>query len=182
MLVTSAQTLPLGERAPHFALPNYQDAQHAGEVVSLSVAPATVVMFLCNHCPYVLHIRASLIQLARLYMARGVQFIAINANDVERYPQDHPQHMLLQGYPFPYLWDADQVIAKAYHAVCTPDIFVFDAKWRGYYYGRFDGSTPGSDVPVSGADLAHALDNLLRGEYPYPQPALPSIGCSIKWL
>jgi len=150
-------------------------------MVSLPEAPATVVVFLCNHCPYVIHIRAHLIHVAQAYMARGVRFIGINANDITQYPADHPKHMPAEGYPFPYLWDADQQVAKAYQAVCTPDFFVFDGDLLGYYYGRFDGSTPGNNVPITGKDLAAALDHLLAGTTPYPDTALPSMGCNIKW-
>jgi thiol-disulfide isomerase/thioredoxin len=182
MLVNSSQSLPLGAQAPLFSLPNYQDQAHAGVMVSLpTAAPATVVIFLCNHCPYVVHIRARLIAIAHEYKARGVCFVGINANDVTQYPEDHPTHMPAQGYPFPYLWDADQQIAKAYHAACTPDFFVFDSALRGYYYGRFDGATPGNQVPVTGNDLVHALECLLAGVTPYPDRALPSMGCNIKW-
>ncbi len=176
--------LPLGTVAPDFALPDTV----SGRTVSLAdVASdkATVVMFLCNHCPYVLHVNESLVQLAQEYQAEGVSFVGISSNDAVAYPEDGPgqmtEHAKQVGYPFPYLYDESQSVARAYDAACTPDFYVFDAGLRLVYRGQFDDSRPRrNDLPVTGADLRTALDAVLEGR-PAPERQRPSGGCNIKW-
>jgi thiol-disulfide isomerase/thioredoxin len=158
-----------------------------GKQVSSSefaTAPALVVVFMCNHCPYVKHLRAGLAQLARDYQAGGVAIVGISSNDVDHYPEDGPQKMAVKPSPpvtrFPYLYDETQEVAKAYRAACTPDIFVFDKDQRLAYRGQFDDSRPGNSLPVTGKDLRAALDALLAGKAA-PTVQKPSIGCNIKW-
>ncbi len=174
--------LPLGTKAPDFRL-----ADSSGKFVSLSDfknSPALLVVFMCNHCPYVKHIRAGLAQLARDYLPRGVAMAGINSNDVANYPADSPREMAREakaaGYLFPYLYDETQDVAKAYRAACTPDFFLFDREQRLIYRGQLDDSRPGNDVPVTGRDLRVALDAVLGGR-PVPAGQKPSIGCNIKW-
>jgi thiol-disulfide isomerase/thioredoxin len=147
-------------------------------------SPALLVMFLCNHCPYVKHVAEELVRLAREYQARGVGVVAISSNDVAKYPEDGPARMAevaaAMGATFAYLYDETQDVAKAYHAACTPDFFLFKADGGLVYRGQLDGARPGNDVPVSGHDLRAALDAVLAGT-PVPEPQRPSIGCSIKW-
>ncbi|MGH7967439.1 MAG: thioredoxin family protein [Limisphaerales bacterium] len=147
-------------------------------------ASALLVVFLCNHCPYVKHIRSGLAALAREYQGRGVAVLGINSNDVQNYPADSPARMAEEvkaaGYTFPYLYDETQTVAKAYRAACTPDFFVFDAAQRLAYRGQLDDSRPGNNLPVTGRDLRAALDAVLAGR-PAPGPQKPSIGCNIKW-
>jgi thiol-disulfide isomerase/thioredoxin len=145
---------------------------------------ATVIMFICNHCPYVKHVNSELIRIARDFNAKGVRFIAISSNDASQYPEDGPEEMSRTaqrlGYPFPYLYDESQEVARAYDAACTPDLFVYDKDLILIYHGQIDGSRPGNNIPVSGSDLRMALENFFEGK-----PALadqkPSVGCSIKW-
>ncbi len=172
--------LELGTPAPEFSLPDPD-----GQLHSLAeTAGAFVVMFICNHCPFVKHVRAELAALGRDYAERGVAIVAINSNDVDKYPADGPEQMRReateQGYQFPYLLDADQSVAKAYRAACTPDFFVFDTDRKLAYRGQLDGSRPGNGVPVDGRDLRAALDALLDGR-PVDPNQVPSIGCNIKW-
>jgi len=176
--------LPLGTPAPDFRLPDPE-----GRMVALSdfrEAPVLLVMFLCNHCPYVKHIRHELAALVREYQARGVAAVGINANDVSAYPEDSPAKMAEEiravGYTFPYLYDASQEVAKAYRAACTPDFFVFDREQRLFYRGQFDDSRPRVEqpLPVTGADLRAALEAALAGQPP-PEVQKPSLGCNIKW-
>jgi len=174
--------LALGASAPHFSLPDTE-----GRPVSLSdfqSAPALLVVFMCNHCPYVKHIRGCLAQLGRDYLPRGVGMVGINANDVENYPADRPELMAVEaksaGYLFPYLYDESQAVAKAYHAACTPDFFLFDADKRLVYRGQLDDSRPGNNAPVTGKDLRAALDAVLAGK-PVTVSQKPSLGCNIKW-
>jgi peroxiredoxin len=174
--------LPLGTSAPDFHLP---DA--SGRIVSrdqFASSPALLVMFLCNHCPYVKHVAEEVVRLASEYQARGVAVVAISSNDVAQYPEDGPAQMAevaaAMGATFPYLYDESQDVAKAYHAACTPDFFLFDADRRLVYRGQLDGARPGNDVPVTGRDLRAALDAVGAGER-VPEPQLPSLGCSIKW-
>lgn len=145
----------------------------------------SVVVFMCNHCPFVVHVLDALVETARMYQAKGVQFIAISSNDVALYPQDDVPHMKSlaeeKSFPFPYLYDATQEVAKAYDAACTPDFSIFDQQQRCVYRGQFDSSRPGNDRPINGADLKTALDTLLRGEEVSPTGQVPSIGCNIKW-
>jgi peroxiredoxin len=182
MALTPSTMLPLGTLAPDFRLPDTN-----GKTVALAdfkSAPALAVIFICNHCPYVKHIRATLAEVAREYQKRGVAFVAINSNDVENYPADSPENMALEvkqiGYTFPYLYDETQAVAKAYNAACTPDLYVFDQHQKLVYRGQFDGSRPGNGVAVSGEDLRSALDAILAGKQVSPHQK-PSIGCNIKW-
>jgi thiol-disulfide isomerase/thioredoxin len=172
--------LPLGTTAPAFSLPDPD-----GHVYSLRTdAKACLVMFICNHCPYVKHIREELARLGSEYGDKDVAIYAINSNDADSYPGDSPENMKKEAtdwrYTFPYLIDADQSVAKAYRAACTPDIYVFDANLELVYRGQLDASRPSNNVPLTGRDVRAALDNVLRGE-PVSPEQIPSIGCSIKW-
>ena len=174
--------LPLGTQAPDFRLPD-----PGGKLVSLAdfkSAPALLVIFMCNHCPYVKHVRDGLAKLARDYRQRGVAVVSINANDVANYPADSPAKMAEEaasaGYIFPYLYDETQSVAKAYRAACTPDLYLFDQEQRLVYRGQFDDSRPGNGLPVTGKDMRAALDAVLAGK-PVPPAQKASIGCNIKW-
>jgi peroxiredoxin len=175
--------LQLGTQAPEFALPRVD----TGKVVALrdlAGAPATLVIFLCAHCPYVKHIAPVLAALTAEYIKRGVAIVGIASNDATAYPDDAPEALASdaaeRGYRFSYLYDESQAVAKAYHAACTPDFFLFDGDRRLAYRGQFDASRPRNDLPVTGADLRGALDAVLAGT-PAPKPQYPSIGCNIKW-
>jgi peroxiredoxin len=174
--------LPLGTAAPDFTLPDT-----SGKAVALAdfaKAPALLVAFICNHCPYVKHIRKGLADLAREYQAKGVAIVGINANDVKNYPDDSPAKMAeevkLAGYSFPYLYDESQKTARAYQAACTPDFFLFDRARKLVYRGQMDDSRPNNGRPVTGADLRAALDAVLAGK-PAAAKQVPSMGCNIKW-
>ncbi|HSH14633.1 MAG TPA: thioredoxin family protein [Verrucomicrobiae bacterium] len=182
MALTPSNMLELGTAAPDFALPDT-----SGRVVrrdDFASAKALLVMFICNHCPYVKHVRAELARLGRDYLPRGVAVVAINSNDVTRYPADSPDKMADEaraaGYTFPYLYDESQGVARAYRAACTPDFFLFDRTRQLVYRGQLDDSRPGNGVPVTGRDLRAALDNLLAGQ-PVASTQQPSMGCGIKW-
>ena len=182
MALTPSTMLALGTQAPQFRLPDT-----SGKIVSptdFKDAPALVVVFMCNHCPFVKHIRSGLAQLARDYMSRRVAMAGINSNDALNYTDDSPERMAAEkievGYTFPYLYDETQSVAKAYRAACTPDIFLFDKDQRLVYRGQFDDSRPGNGVPVTGKDLRAALDAVLAGK-PISPDQKPSIGCNIKW-
>jgi peroxiredoxin len=174
--------LQLGTRAPDFSLPDYDGRQHA--LQDFAASPALLVAFICNHCPFVRHLRTQFAALAREYRPRGLAVVAINSNDSQAYPQDGPDAMRVEaaelGYGFPYLVDATQSVAKAYRAACTPDFFLFDAERRLVYRGQFDDSRPGNGRPVTGADLRAAVEQTLAGEAPGPDQS-PSLGCNIKW-
>ena len=174
--------LALGTPAPDFELPD--TTGRTVRLADLQVAPALVVMFICNHCPYVKHLRSGLADFGREALARDAAVVAINANDATRYPDDNPARMAEEvrsaGYPFPYLYDASQAVAKAYRAACTPDFFLFDAGRRLVYRGQFDDSRPGNSLPVTGKDLRDALDAVLTGRA-VPTNQKASIGCNIKW-
>jgi peroxiredoxin len=174
--------LPLGTNALDFHLPDTN-----GKIVSLAdfkSAPALLVLFICNHCPYVKHIRSALADLGREYQKRGAAIVAISSNDAKNYPDDSPEKMKQEaaaaGFVFPYLYDESQSIARAYHAACTPDIFLFDKNRKLAYRGQFDDSRPGNGRPVTGRDLRASLDAVLQGQ-PAPEPQTPSMGCNIKW-
>lgn len=174
--------LPLGTVAPDFQLPDTN-----GQIVSpadFRSAPALLVIFMCNHCPYVIHIRAGLAQLARDYAPKRVAITGINSNDVENYPDDSPAKMKGEvknaGYIFQYLYDESQTVAKAYRAACTPDIFLFGKNQKLVYRGQFDASRPGNGIPVTGKDLRAALDSVLANK-PVSPDQKASIGCNIKW-
>lgn len=182
MALTPSTMLPLGTTAPDFALPD-----PSGRVVRLAdfaAAPVLVVAFICNHCPYVKHVRAGLAAFGRDCAPRGVALVAINSNDAERYPADSPAAMdgevRAAGYTFPYLFDESQAVAAAYRAACTPDLFVFDAARRLVYRGQFDDSRPGNGKPVTGTDLRAAVEAVLAGR-PVSPRQVPSLGCNIKW-
>lgn len=191
MALTESNDLPIGSLAPDFQLPSTD-----GPLVSLAdfdQAKGLVVMFICNHCPYVIHIADRLASLSREYMAKDIAFVAINSNDVEAYPADNFDNMKrekqLRDYPFAYLLDESQQIAKAYHAACTPDIYLFKQKSGLYYHGQFDSTRPtrissgnydSSGVAVTGEDLKYAMDRLLEGAA-YDRTPYPAMGCNIKW-
>jgi peroxiredoxin len=182
MVAVNSTMLALGTRAPHFSLPSA-----AGGTVSVEDfqdASALLVMFICNHCPFVKHVRDELIRLADDYRSRGVAVVAINANDWSSYPDDSPEKMEKEarefGYSFAYLYDETQEVAKAYRAACTPDFFLFDADRKLVYRGQLDDSRPGNQEPVNGKDLRAALDAVLEGRG-VPDPQRPSLGCNIKW-
>jgi len=174
--------LPLGTTAPEFHLPDTN-----GKTVTLADfkdKSALLVVFMCNHCPYVKHLRAALAQLANDYQPRGVGVVGINSNDVANYPDDSPAKMAAEvfsaGYTFPYLYDESQAVAKAYHAACTPDFFLFDRGRRLVYRGQFDESRPGNGASVTGKDLRSAIDAVLAGK-PTSSFQSASMGCNIKW-
>ena len=175
--------LPLGTPAPDFNLPNVVSETNLS-LKELASDKATVIMFICNHCQYVIHILDHLLKIAKEYQAKGIHFVAISSNDVNTYPNDSPEKMKIHaekyGFPFPYLYDESQKVAKAYKAACTPDFFVFDDQLTCVYRGRFDGSKPSNQTPVTGEDLRNALDNILEGK-PISSEQHPSMGCNIKW-
>jgi len=182
MVAVNSTMLPLGTKAPDFRL-----ADTTGKIIALKdlkAAPALVVVFMCNHCPYVKHIRSGLAQLGRDYLPRGVAIVGINSNDVANYPADSPAKMAEEsktaGYLFPYLYDETQAVAKAYRAACTPDIYLFDQDQRLVYRGQLDDSRPGNNIPVTGKDLRAAIEAVLCGK-PVSPNQKPSIGCNIKW-
>lgn len=183
MAETPSTMIPLGTIAPDFKLLDTNSNNLLG-LQELKSPIATVIMFLCNHCPYVIHIREKLLETARTYQAKGINFIAISSNDATRYPADSPELMkkeaLTHHYPFPYLYDESQDIAKAYRAACTPDFYVFDGELKCIYRGRFDESTPGNGKPITGQDLKTALDSYLANKK-IIAIQIPSVGCSIKW-
>lgn len=182
MALTPSTMLALGTPAPDFQLPNVD-----GKTVSLADfkgSPVLVVMFLCNHCPYVKHLRAALAEFGRECVTKNVAVVAISSNDARNYPDDSPAKMVEEaraaGYTFPYLYDESQKVAKAYRAACTPDFFVFDRGRRLVYRGQFDASRPGNGIPVTGKDLRTAVDAVLKGTPPSLNQ-VPSMGCNIKW-
>jgi thiol-disulfide isomerase/thioredoxin len=184
MTATNSGMMPLGTIAPDFNLPDTVTGSHFS-LQDLKGDRGTVVMFICNHCPYVLHIKQQLIDIANKYKQQGINVVAISANDIENYPQDAPdkmkQLMAEWGNPFAaYLYDESQDIAKAYQAECTPDFYVFDSGLACVYRGRLDGATPKNDEPLTGEDLRNVLDGLLAGQA-INQDQAPSIGCNIKW-
>lgn len=183
MALTESNMLPIGTAAPDFKLPDTV----SGKVVSLndiSTEQGTVIMFLCNHCPYVIYVNDEIVRIAQDYQKHGIGFVAISSNDADKYPDDAPDKMTLHaqtaGYTFPYLYDEDQSVARSYDAACTPDFYVFDGERRLYYRGRLDGARPKNDLPITGADLRAALDDLLAGRTA-PEKQYPSAGCNIKW-
>lgn len=183
MSLTQSLMMPLGTTAPNFSLTDTVSGK-TYTINDLKSPTATVIMFICNHCPFVKHIQHELIKLAEDYIVHGVNFAAISANDIKDYPEDSPQKMrdVAQslGYPFPYLYDETQKVAKAYMAACTPDFYIFDKDLRCVYRGQLDGSRPGNGIPVTGKDLRAALDNILAG-HEVDVNQIPSQGCNIKW-
>ncbi|MCB9423377.1 MAG: thioredoxin family protein [Ardenticatenaceae bacterium] len=183
MAAVPSNMLPLGTIAPEFELLDVVSGEQLS-LTSLQSEKATMIMFICNHCPYVKHVNNGLVKLVNDYQPRGVAFVAISSNDVESYPEDAPEKMkdvaAELGYSFPYLYDEDQLVAKAYQAACTPDFYVFDGDVKLVYRGQMDGSRPRNDVPVTGEDLRAALDAVLSGQ-PVSEEQRPSLGCNIKW-
>ena len=182
MAVTPSTMLPLGTHAPDFSLPDTNARR-----VSLGDfrdAPAMLVMFICNHCPFVKHVRTGLAALCKEYQGRGIGIVGISSNDVSTHPDDSPDKMKVEareaGYTFPYLFDESQKVAQTYRAACTPDFFVFDKDRKLVYRGQMDASRPGNDIPVTGSDLRAALDAVLAGKA-VSADQRPSIGCNIKW-
>ena len=182
MVATASTMLPLGTQAPNFSLPDTN-----GRIItrdSFKGSPALLVIFMCNHCPFVKHVQKVLAQLAAEYQAKGVAIVGINANNAADYPDDSFEMMAQEAknfcYTFPYLCDETQAVAKVYKAACTPDFFFFDKNQRLVYRGQMDDSRPGNDVPVTGADLRAAMDAVLQGK-PVPKVQKPSMGCNIKW-
>lgn len=183
MAKTLSTMIPLGTKAPDFKL--LDTVTNTWMTLDELKSPvATVIMFICNHCPYVKHIQQQIVNVANQYQAKGIRFIAISSNDVNNYPADSPELMreeaVTHHYPFPYLYDETQEIAKAYHATCTPDFFVFDKSLLCVYRGRFDDATPGNDKAITGFDLSSALDSILSGQK-FNTEQVASIGCNIKW-
>ena len=181
MVKTASTMLPLGSAAPDFALPNID-----GQTVSRAdfAGRPLLAVFMCNHCPFVIHLRDAIVKFARQYRERGLAIVGISSNDVATHPDDSPARMREDaqkyGYPFPYLYDESQAVAKAYHAACTPDFFLFDKQHKLVYRGQFDDSRPQSGIPVTGQNLRAACDAVLAGK-PVPPDQKPSIGCNIKW-
>lgn len=175
--------IELGTKASEFELPDTVSG-NALNLRQIKGDVATVIMFICNHCPFVKHINDGLVSLANDYETKGISFVAISSNDVINYPDDSPEKMketaLNAGYPFPYLYDESQEVAKKYQAVCTPDFFIYDKDLKLVYRGQLDDSRPGNEIPVTGKDIRQALDCLLNNQ-PVSQEQRPSIGCNIKW-
>lgn len=183
MALTPSNMLPLGTRAPDFILTDTVSGKQLS-LQQLKSAIATVIMFICNHCPYVKHVQQALVTLAQDYQPKNIAFIAISSNDIKNYPDDAPEKMRETaqqfGYPFPYLYDDTQTIAKAYQAACTPDFFIFDHDLKCVYRGQLDESRPGNSIPVTGKDIRAALEAILAKEPVNPEQK-PSIGCNIKF-
>lgn len=183
MARTPSTMLDLGTPAPDFSLPDVVTGRPV-TLSELATGQPVLVAFWCNHCPFVIHVEEGFVDFAREYAGKGLQVVAISANDAENYPQDGPDEMKARanalGYPFPYLFDEDQEVAKAYRAACTPDLFLFGPDGTLAYRGQFDGSRPGNDVPVTGEDLRAAADAVLAGEAASADQR-PSLGCNIKW-
>jgi peroxiredoxin len=182
MALTPSTMLPLGTIAPDFRLPDT-----SGKIVSrddFKEKAALLVLFICNHCPFVKHVRPELARIGRNYQSRGAGIVAINSNDAEKFPNDSPEKMKVEvadaGYPFPYLFDETQAVAKVYKAACTPDIFLFDKDFKLVYRGQIDDSRPKNEIPLTGKDLRAALDAILEG-HAVADTQMPSIGCNIKW-
>jgi peroxiredoxin len=180
---TTSNMIPLGTVAPDFTLLDTVSGKQLS-LQQLKSKHGTVIMFICNHCPFVKHVQQELIKIAKDYQPKGIAIIAICANDAEEYPDDSPQKMQQMakqsGYTFPYLYDEMQEVAKAYQAACTPDFYLFDKDLLCVYRGQLDDSRPGNTIPVTGKDLRTALDNLLAGK-PIDADQKPSVGCNIKW-
>lgn len=189
MALTESNMLELGTKAPDFTLPDTVSGKHLS-LSDVRGEKATVVMFICNHCPYVIHVNPEIVRIAKEYTDKGVGFVGISSNDVAHYPEDSPEKMKTHaaevGYTFPYLYDESQDVARAYDAACTPDFYVFDGDLQLAYRGRIDGSRPSrpsrpsSGIPLTGKDLRAAIDAVLAGEE-VTDKQYPSAGCGIKW-
>jgi len=183
MAQTPSTSIPLGFEAPIFVLPDTATGEEV-TLLKLKSEVATVVIFMCNHCPYVLHVLQGIVDISNEYKEKGISFVGISANDVKNYPDDSPEKMkqlaIDHKFSFPYLYDESQVVAMAYDAACTPEFHIFDKDLKCVYRGQFDDSRPSNDVPVTGSDVRKALDNILAGK-PVDAEQKPSIGCNIKW-
>jgi hypothetical protein len=183
MALTPTKQIPLGFNPPEFSLPDVISGDNR-TYADIKGEKGTLVVFICNHCPYVKHVIEELVNIGLDYMPKGIGMVAINSNDVENYPDDSPENMVMfankHGFPFAYLYDETQEVAKAYDAACTPDYNLFDANDKCVYRGQLDSSRPGNTVPVNGEDLRRALDQVLNGEK-VPEKQIPSTGCNIKW-
>ena len=185
MTAIESNMLPLGTKAPAFKLKDALSNQYKTlDTLTVSKPRAVVIMFICNHCPFVKYIQTELVQLAKDYQPKNIAFIAINSNDAQTYPDDSFENMTKVAheklYPFPYLYDQTQAVAKAYKAACTPDFYIFDSKLHCVYRGQFDSSRPGNEIPVTGNDIREALNCILTNQS-VPANQKPSIGCNIKW-
>jgi peroxiredoxin len=183
MAETPSVMVPLGTKAPPFELLDTV----SGKIMTLpdfASENATVIMFICNHCPFVKHVLVELVNLANEYISRGISFVAISSNDVESYPADSPEYMKevadRYNFPFAYLFDESQEVARSYQAACTPDFYIYDGNLELAYRGQLDSSRPGNDIPITGKDIRTALNQIMKNE-PVSEPQLPSIGCNIKW-
>lgn len=183
MSLVESNMMKLGTQAPSFLLPD-TISKSTFSLADFFPSKGLVIMFICNHCPYVIHVNSELISIANDYKEKGIQFVAISSNDASKYTDDTPDKMSLVGrvlmYPFPYLYDETQEVAKSYDAACTPDIYVFDEEAKLHYRGRIDGSRPGNNIPLTGLNLRTAIDNLLDKNAPLTEQ-FPSAGCNIKW-
>lgn len=183
MAKTLSRMIPLGTLAPDFLLLDVISGDKKS-LHELKSEIATVIMFICNHCPYVVHVRQQLVEISQMYQSKGISFVAISANDADEYPADSPENMAIEAktyaYDFPYLYDETQETAKEYGAECTPDFYVFDGELACVYRGQLDSSRPGNSIEVTGDDLRAALDSLLAGQ-PVNEEQVPSVGCNIKW-
>ncbi|NBB76974.1 MAG: redoxin domain-containing protein [Bacteroidetes bacterium] len=184
MAAVHSTMLEIGTKAPHFSLPDVISGKNV-KLEDFKGNRGLLVIFICNHCPYVKLIKDELVEYATDYMDRGVSVVAISSNDVENYPEDSPEKMRVDaeehGYPFPYLFDESQEVAKAYKAACTPDLYLFDENLELFYRGQFDGSRPKNEIEPTGEDLRNATEQMLAGEGP-PEEQVPSMGCNIKWI
>ena len=182
MVATASTMLPLGTKAPPLALPNVLNGTSVQ--IEENGSPAHLVAFICNHCPYVIHLLGHLTEYLNELADDGISVYLVSSNDIDKYPADSPDKMrdlaTEYGFRFPYLFDDDQRVAKSYQASCTPDFFIFDHELSLFYRGRYDGSRPGNSMPVTGNDLKEALGRLLSGDVP-PKPQQPSMGCNVKW-
>lgn len=186
MVLTASNMLALGTQAPDFSLPDtVSDAIVDIDQIKSAKPKGLVVMFICNHCPYVKHIIDPLVEIANDYMHKGIYFVAISSNDADNYPDDSPEKMQElaeeKGFSFPYLYDETQEVAHAYHAACTPDIYLFDSAFELVYRGQFDDSRPGNHLPVTGKSLIDAMTALMEGRSIDSIHQKPSMGCNIKW-
>lgn len=183
MALTESNMLPLGTFAPDFKLVDVVSNTEKS-LNELKGEQGTLIVFMCNHCPYVVHLIDALVALAERNLAQGINTIAISSNDIENYPEDRPEKMkalaIEKAFSFPYLYDEEQTIAKAYDAACTPDFYLLDNENKLVYRGRFDRSRPGNSTAVTGEDLQHAIDLLVKNN-PIPENQIPSMGCNIKW-
>lgn len=184
MALTSSNPFPLGKIAPSFELLNVVSGNYQ-DLNELKGDKGVAIFFICNHCPFVIHINNELIKIANNYKEFGVNCVAISSNDIQSYPQDAPLKMkelaIQLGFPFPYLYDNTQSVAKDYDAACTPDLYLFDSDLKCVYHGQLDGSRPGNSIEVTGSDLRHAIDCLIKDEENTKDQS-PSIGCGIKWI